>query len=71
MDQLKSKKWWQATGTRAIKTVAETAVSTIGVAAVMGEVNWVLVCSASVLSGIVCILTCLKGLPEVKLEQAE
>ena len=60
-----NKKWWRAAGIRALKTVAQTAVATIGTAAVMSEVNWVAVLSASALAGILSLLTSLAGLPEV------
>ena len=59
------KEWFKKAGIRAIKTMAQTAVATIGTSAAMGEVNWVLVGSASLLSGIVSLLTSLAGLPEV------
>jgi hypothetical protein len=59
------KKWIKCAGIRAIKTVAQTAVATIGTSAVMSEVNWLLVGSASLLSGILSILTSLAGIPEV------
>lgn len=62
----KIKKWVKCAGVRAIKTVAQTAVATIGTTAVMGEVNWLMVASASCLSGILSILTSIAGLPEVK-----
>ena len=58
------KEWAKAAGARAVKTVAQTAVETIGTAAVMGEVNWVMVGSAAVLSGILSLLTSVAGLPE-------
>ena len=58
------KEWAKAVGVRAIKTVAQTAVATIGTAAVMGEVNWAMVGSAAVLSGILSLLTSVAGLPE-------
>ena len=58
------KDWARAAGIRAGKTVAQTAVATIGTAAVMGEVNWVMVGSAAVLSGILSLLTSVAGLPE-------
>lgn len=62
----KFKKWLKAAGIRALKTVAQTAVATIGTSVVMSEVNWVAVASASVLAGVLSILTSLAGLPEVK-----
>lgn len=63
MDKLK--KWGIAAGIRAVKTMAQTAVATIGVSAAMMEVDWLLVLSASVLAGILSILTSVAGLPEV------
>ena len=59
------KDWAKAAGMRAVKTVAQTAVATIGTAAVMGEVNWVMVASASALAGVVSLLTSVAGLPEL------
>ena len=59
-------KWLKAAGVRAIKTVAQTAVATIGACATMGEVNWVMVGSASLLAGVVSVLTSIAGIPEVK-----
>ena len=60
-----NKKWFKAAGIRALKTVAQTAVATIGTTAVMNEVNWIAVASASVLAGILSLLTSIGGLPEV------
>ena len=60
--------WIKAAGVRAIKTVAQTAVSTIGTSAAIGEVNWVLVGSASALAGLLSLLTSVAGLPEVTVE---
>ncbi len=59
------KKWAKAAGIRAVKTVAQTAVATIGTSAAMGEVNWVLVASSSALAGVVSLLTSVAGLPEL------
>ena len=60
------KTWWKAAGVRAIKTVAQTAVATIGAAAVISEVDWVMVLSASALAGVLSLLTSVAGLPEVE-----
>lgn len=62
----KFKTWVKCAGVRAIKTVAQTAVATIGTSACMGEVNWIMVGSSSLLSGILSILTSIAGLPEVE-----
>ena len=61
-------KWIHAAGVRAIKTVAQTAVATIGTAAIMDEVNWLMVGSAALLAGILSLLTSVAGLPELKSE---
>lgn len=66
----KTKKWLKAAGIRAVKTMAQTAVATIGTTAVMSQVDWPVVLSASVLSGVLSVLTSVAGLPEVK-EEAE
>ena len=60
-----NEKWLKAAGIRALKTICQTALATIGTAAVMSQVNWVAVLSASVLAGILSLLTSLAGLPEV------
>lgn len=67
----KWKVWFAAAGIRALKTVAQTAIATIGTAAIMTNVNWLMVVSASVLSGILSLLTSLAGLPEVKVDDVE
>ena len=67
---MRSKEYWiewiKRAGIRAIKTVAQTAVATIGTAAVMGDVNWMMVLSASALAGVLSLLTSVAGLPEVE-----
>ncbi len=65
MKNLENGAWWKAAAIRAVKTMAQTAVATIGTAAVMGGVDWPMVASASVLSGILSMLTSIGGLPEV------
>ena len=62
----KAKNWLKCAGIRAIKTVAQTAVAMIGTSVAIGDVNWVMVVSASGLAGILSILTSIAGLPEVK-----
>ena len=66
MKQIFTREWFRAAAIRAIKTCSQTAIATIGTAAVMGDVNWVMVGSASALAGVLSILTSLAGLPEVK-----
>jgi hypothetical protein len=60
------KEWIRAAGIRALKTVAQTAIATIGTSAVLGEVNWLAVASAAVLAGLLSLLTSVAGLPEVE-----
>ena len=67
----KTKKWLKAAGVRAVKTVAQTAVATIGTAIAMGDVNWPLVASASVLAGLLSLLTSVAGLPEIEGQRKE
>ena len=62
----KTKKWWRAAAVRAVKTMAQTAVATIGASAVLTAVDWPVVASASVLTGVLSLLTSLAGLPEVE-----
>ena len=66
MDKQKILEWLKRAGIRAIKTVAQTAVATIGTCTAMGEVNWLMVGSASLLAGILSLLTSIAGLPEIK-----
>ena len=66
MKNLVIKSWWKAAGIRAIKTICQTAVATIGTASVLEEVNWLMIISASLLAGLLSILTSLAGLPEVE-----
>lgn len=61
--------WLKAAGVRAIKTVAQTAVASIGTSMVLGEVDWIFVGSSSVLAGVVSLLTSIAGLPELKTEE--
>ena len=66
MKEVFTSRWWAAAGVRAVKTVAQTAVATIGTAAVLGEVNWLTVASAAVLAGVLSLLTSIAGLPELE-----
>ncbi len=69
MKNILNPKWWAAAGIRAIKTVCQTAIATIGTSAVISEVNWKIVVSASALAGIISLLTSLAGIPEVPDEE--
>lgn len=60
------KRWWKAAGIRALKTVCQTAIASIGTAVVLSDVNWLAVVSASILAGILSLLTSLAGLPELE-----
>lgn len=62
----KWKNWLKAAGVRAVKTIAQTAVATIGTSIALGDVNWAMVASASALAGVLSVLTSIAGLPEVK-----
>lgn len=64
-DKLYWQKWWKAAAVRALKTVAQTAIASLGTSAVLSDVNWLIVGSASALAGILSLLTSLAGIPEV------
>lgn len=64
-----SKIWWKYAGIRALKTLCQTAIASIGTSATMGEVNWIIVGSTSLLSAILSILTSIAGLPEVEMSK--
>lgn len=66
MSNVFTKEWFYAAFIRSLKTTAQTAVATIGTSAVMGDVNWLMVASASILAGILSVLTSIAGLPEVQ-----
>ena len=66
MKLINSKEWWSAAGIRALKTVAQTAISTIGVSTIMSDINWMMVLSASALAGVLSLLTSIAGLPELE-----
>ena len=69
MKKIFTKKWLMAAGVRALKTVAQTAVATIGVTAMLHEVDWVVVGSTAALAGVLSLLTSIAGLPEVEEEK--
>lgn len=71
MSKLTSAAWWRAAGTRAIKTVAQTAIATIGTSAVIEGVDWRIVLSASLLAGLLSLLTSIAGLPEIAAESED
>ena len=71
MNQLSNSEWWAAAATRALKTICQTAVALIGTATYIQDVSWSLIFSASLLSGIMSILTSLAGLPEVEADVNE
>lgn len=71
MKKEKFKTWIKAAGVRAIKTVAQTAIATIGTSVVLTEVNWPVVASAAVLAGLLSLLTSVAGLPEIKMDKEE
>ena len=64
-----NKKWWKYAAIRAIKTVAQTAIATIGTGALLAEINWVAVASAAAVAGILSLLTSLAGIPEVTYDE--
>lgn len=70
MKILKSKTWWKAAGIRAVKTMAQAAIATIGASTMITETNWVMVGSATVMAGVLSVLTSIAGLPEVEEKEA-
>lgn len=64
MTNLKCKKWWKAAAVRAVKTMAQTAVATVGTTTLLTEINWLVVASATVMAGVLSMLTSIGGLPE-------
>lgn len=66
MKILKSKTWWKAAGIRAVKTMAQAAIATIGASTMITETNWIVVGSATVMAGVLSLLTSIAGLPEVE-----
>ena len=71
MRALKSKLWWEAAGTRAIKTMAQTMIGSISTAAILEDINWIYLISATLLAGFVSLLMNLQGIPEVDLREKE
>lgn len=71
MKNIVNKNWWKSAAVRAVKTIAQTAIATIGTAAVLGEVDWLAVASASALAGVLSMLTSVAGLPEVEITDKE
>ena len=69
MKTLRNKKWWKAAGVRAVKTMAQAAIATIGASTMITETNWAVVGSATAMAGILSLLTSLSGLPEVDAKQ--
>lgn len=71
LENIKCKKWWKAAGIRAIKTMAQAAIATIGASKMIQETNWVMVGSATVMAGILSLLTSIAGLPECDEDEKE
>lgn len=70
MKTLKSKTWWKAAGIRAVKTMAQAAIATIGASTMITETNWIMVASATAMAGLLSLLTSVAGLPEVEEKEA-
>lgn len=71
MKEVFTKRWFEAAGIRALKTAAQTFVATVGTAAILQEVNWPVVISASILAAVLSFATSLAGLPEVEAEETK
>ena len=71
LENIKCKKWWKAAGIRAIKTMAQAAIATIGASTMITETNWMMVASATAMAGLLSLLTSVSGLPECSKTEKE
>lgn len=68
MKNIKCKNWWKAAGVRCVKTMAQAAIATIGASTLITEIDWLMVGSATLMAGVLSLLTSISGLPEVEVE---